>query len=262
MRSFKKYVVSLVALSMVAFLGYGCDTDRVCTDTVVVTGAMSAKVFYPCNLSEPVGATTVMSGFIGTKESVAWLARPIAEAGYVALSITPLNPYGLVSGWRTAHKGGITRLKALARSGRLAGKIDTNKLAVCGHSKGGGGALWASADLGNELAATIPMAPYNGDISGTGVATEGPQGVKISTIKSPTFIQAGSADTLATNIMTRAEYRYLPGNIEKCYHEYPGYGHMAWATGGPNQKDTLARDVIAWLKLQFDGIGSGPNVCR
>ncbi len=239
MKSFKKYVVLLMALSMFAFLGFGCDTGSsggVCTQTTVVTGTQSAKLFYPCNLSQPVGATTVMSGFLGTKESVAWLARSIAQNGFVALSLTPLNQYGMVSGWNTAHRGGVKKLQQLASSGKLAGKIDTSKLGVCGHSKGGGGALWAGSN-NSAVSSVIGMAPYNG-YPGT---YEGPAPAVIGRISAPTYIQAGSMDTLATNVMTRGEFQAL-GNIDKCYKTFP-VDHMGWVYNNPQ----LSNGVVSWL---------------
>ena len=130
------------------------------------------------------------SGYMGTYSDVEWLSRDVAGNGYVVLAMTPSNPYGMVSGWRTAHVNGISKLKSLNTSGTLRGKINTSALQTCGHSKGGGGALWASSSLGSQLKSTIGMAPWQ-----EGFAT-------LSGVRAATLIQAGGLDSLATAIMT------------------------------------------------------------
>lgn len=235
---------------------YGCDggtTGGVCSEAINVSNTSGARLFYPCNISGKVGATTTSSGYLGTYQSVNWLSNRIAGAGFVVLSFTPANQYGLVQQWRAGHKSCIAKLQQLASShAKLAGKIDTNNLQTCGHSKGGGGSLWAASDLKGTLKTAVGMAPYNGDISGTGVATEGPQGTAIREVTAATFIEAGAADSLATNTMTRSEYRFL-GNISKKYVEYQGLGHMAWAAATGNTADRLANDIIAWMKYYMYG---------
>lgn len=216
----------LLALLMCALFANGCD---VCTSNTTVVGTMDADLYYPCNSSGPLPATTMMSGFMGTNEQVAWLARDVAASGYVVLALTPTNTLGMVSGWRDDHKAGIRKLKDLNNSGVLRGRIDTSKLSVCGHSKGGGGALWAADQLGGELASAVGMAPYQ------------EQFFNLSGVRAATLIQAGAMDTLANGLMTRSEYSDLPNSISKGYFTY-SVGHMAWASNNPS----LSRDIIAW----------------
>ncbi len=223
----KNLALSLV-LIFTLLVAVGC--EPVCSDPEIVVGTMSAKVFYPCTITKPLPGTTVMSGFMGTKESVAWLARDLAAAGYVALSLTPTNPLGMVSGWRDDHIAGIRKLKELNTGvGRLRGKVDTSKLSVCGHSKGGGGALWAADRLGSDLQAAVGMAPYQ------------EQFFSLNGARAATLVQAGAIDTLANGLMTRNEFGDLPSTISKAYFTYP-VGHMAWAMSNP----MLSRDIIAW----------------
>jgi alpha-beta hydrolase superfamily lysophospholipase len=137
----------ILVLSLFAFVSYGCDggSSNVCSETISVSNASGARLFYPCNISSSVGATTLTSGYTGTYSQVEWLAEDMVKNGYVVLAMTPSNIYGMVSGWRDAHKSGIARLQSLNQSHRtLAGRINQSKLQTCGHSKGGGGALWAS----------------------------------------------------------------------------------------------------------------------
>jgi predicted dienelactone hydrolase len=131
----KRNLVLLLILSLMALFAFGCDQyASVCTGSARVSGASSATLYYPCT-GGPYPATTLTSGFMGTKSAVAWLARDAAAAGYVVLAMTPSNPMGMVGGWRTAHVNGVRHLKT------LSGRVDPNKVGTCGHSKGGGGAL-------------------------------------------------------------------------------------------------------------------------
>jgi hypothetical protein len=173
------------------------------------------------------------------------LAEDLAEAGYVVLSFTPSNIMGMVSGWRTAHKNCVSRLQTLNTSHSvLRGKIE--KLSTNGHSKGGGGSLWASSELRGTLTTTVAMAPYR----------EGFTNSTLGTITAATLVQAGISDTLASSTMTRGEYNGV-GSRSKCYATYSG-GHMMFASSSPS----VSRDTIAWMGYYMYGIGSLPSQCR
>jgi esterase/lipase len=246
-----KHFTLFLVLAMVAFLGVGCDDD-VCTDNISGIGRTAgARLYYPCDISSPAGATSMTSGYMGTLSDVQWLSNDLAEAGYIVLAFTPANTLGMVEQWKEAHKNCISRLKQLNTThSKLKGLIDTGKLSTCGHSKGGGGSLWASSELGSQLKTTVGMAPW----------MEGFIPATLGSIKAATFIQAGSLDTLATASMTRSEYNGL-GNISKCYKTYSGYDHLAWATATGNRASTLSGDIIDWMKYYLDGVGSPPSGC-
>lgn len=237
MQKRNRLTILVLALSFAAFISYGCDGGGtgVCTTSTTVSGASAAVLYYPCSGSGPFPASTVTSGFMGTYRDVEWLARDMAGNGYVALAMTPSNPYGMVSGWRTAHINGISRLKSLNTSGTLRGKINTGALQVCGHSKGGGGALWAADALGSQLKSAIGMAPWQ------------EQFYSLSGVRAATLIQAGGLDTLATALMTRNEYNLLPFSIRKAYHTFPLANHMSWAAIGTMHHSYLGADVVSWM---------------
>jgi len=249
----KKSIALFAAMALVAFLGYGCvpsgsggtteggitmeNHGRVGSDT------SETKLYYPNTINGTTGGSTMTSGFTGDLGDIEWMSKRVAEAGFVVLAFTPRNVNGFVSQWRNAHKDCIQELKNINSSHRvLRGKIDTGKLNVSGHSKGGGGSLWASAQLGSQLATTVPFAPYE----------EGFADSALRTITAATFIEAGASDSLANNSMTRGEYNGL-GNISKKYVEYTGYDHMAWASATGTRATRMANDAIAWMKYYMNG---------
>lgn len=242
-----KQIMALIVLSVAALIGFGCDggSSTITSENVYgVSNTSEAVLYYPNSITGTVGATTMSSGYTGTLDDVEWLSEAVANAGYVVLAFTPTNNYGMVSGWRDAHKSCITKLKDInSNHSVLRGKINTSKLSTCGHSKGGGGSLWASSQLTSQLKTTVGMAPYE----------EGFYDSTLGTITAATFIQAGAADTLATNSMTRGEYSGLSTNISRMYVEYTGYDHLAWASASGSTASRLSGDIIAWMKYYMDG---------
>ena len=73
----KKSIGVILVLSLFAFVSYGCDggSSNVCSETISVSNASGARLFYPCNISSSVGATTLTSGYTGTysPKSNGWL---------------------------------------------------------------------------------------------------------------------------------------------------------------------------------------------
>ncbi|MDA8139306.1 MAG: hypothetical protein M0036_11700 [Desulfobacteraceae bacterium] len=257
----KKTVILLLVLSVIGLISYACDTGTsetptlgasVCTKSISGIGSTSAaKLYYPCTINGTVGATTLAGGYTETLNNVDWLSQAVASAGYVVLAYTPTNTLGMVSQWRDAHKNCISKLKSLNTSdANVKGKINTSKLQVSGHSKGGGGALWAAAQLTTQLRTAVPLAPYQEQFANSA----------LSTIKAATFIEAGGGDTLATNAMTRGEYNALPTSISRKYLEYNGYGHMAWSYATGADAARMSGDMIAWMKYYMDGDTSQKSI--
>jgi len=259
----KKHMAVLMVLTLAALIGLGgvigCDEGgssssssgggipgpvpgSVCTeDGGYVSGTSDTELKYPCNISAPTGATTLCGGYTNVLSQMRWLANDLAEEGFIVLSFTPTNNLGLVSGWRTAHKNCISKLQDInANHSTLRGKID--QMSISGYSKGGGGALWASSELGNTVSTTVAMAPYQ----------EGFSDWTLNSVTAATLVQAGSSDTLATSSMTRGQYDGV-GASEKCYQTYSGT-HLLW-TSGTSQGSS---DHIQWLKYYMYGIGSSP----
>jgi dienelactone hydrolase len=253
----KKQLVVLLAVSLVALMGFGCDSGGsgssggVCTENVSgIARTSAAKLYYPCNISSPLPATTMSSGWTAGLNAIEWLSSPMAAQGYIVLAFTPANTMGMVEQWEAAHKNTHSKLLQLNSShAKLKGKIDTAKMQISGYSKGGGGSLAAAAGVGGGVRSVVAMAPYCGGEYSMNV---------LRNMKGATFIQCGGvSDTLARPAMTRDEYESLPNNISKAYKRHSAWGHLEWATGG--NQGTIKNEIFAWMNYYLKGNTSGAS---
>lgn len=215
----------------------------VCTAKTTVENTSDALLYYPCVMSGKMAATTLTSGANAGHAALAWLATEIADNNFVVLAMTPTETAGPNSLWRDAHLSGIAKLESLnAEPGKLQNRIDTDKLQMCGHSRGGSGALMAAAILGSKVKATIAMAPYPEDFD------------NLDGITSATLIQCGGLDIFVTPKMAAGVYNLLPAGISKGFFEYTNAHHASWGTFNLQlMHETLNEDIVAWMKYYLDG---------
>lgn len=222
-------------------------SDSVCsyTSNLSSTGYSSARVSYPCGLSKAAyPSTTLTGGYTNTKEQMYWLADHLTSHGYIVITLTPNNIYGTPPVWQTAHKAGITKLKAeTARSSApIYTKVNLSKLSIAGFSMGGGGALLAAADLKSEIKTAIPLAPYLGFSS-----------PNYASISAKTLIQAGANDTVAYPSTIASYYQSLPTGISRALTTFRGASHLAWINGGNATLQARFKTLItAWMKVYLD----------
>lgn len=218
--------------------------------TVSVAEFASATIFYPLTLSfaPPSSAAVLVPGYTATQASYDWWGPALASLGIVVMIIDTNDPRDTFQPRKEAHIAAIAFLKSeISNSDSpINGKVDTNKLAIMGHSLGGGAALAAAQELGSEIKAVIPLMPYccelgqsfAGDYSGLTV---------------PTLIFASSEDTVAPPAgHARALYDSIADSTNKAYVEFAKGTHNLPTNGGADLA-AQARFTFAWLKLQMDG---------
>ena len=214
------------------------------------SGYASAKVYYPCNPATTFGATTLTGGYTNTYSDMEWVANHIVTHGYIVYAMTPNNIYGYNSSWTSAHKAGIARLKSEnTRTGTtlspnpIKGKVNTAKLQIMGFSKGGGGALLASASLTTGIKTTQALAPYM-DFS-----------YNLSATKAKTACYTGTSDSIAAPGDVVRMYNSLPDAIDRTLGYFQGFAHTDWMTGStPNSNGNKAKKYItAFMKYHLDG---------
>ncbi|MEV6632865.1 hypothetical protein AB0M54_19170 [Actinoplanes sp. NPDC051470] len=129
----------------------------------------------------------------------------------------------------------LAALDYLTTRSSVRARIDTSRLAVAGHSMGGGGSLEAARSR-PSLQAAVPLAPWNGTKSW-------------STLRVPTAIIGGESNTVAP-VASHAIpfYNSIPASAEKSYVELNNASHFF-----PQSVNTpTAKHAVAWLKRFVD----------
>jgi predicted dienelactone hydrolase len=190
-------------------------------------------IYYPTSTAEGTfGAVAIAPGFTARWSSLSWLGPRLASFGFVVVGIETNSTLD-----QPASRGTqlLAALDWAVTSSPAASRIDRNRLAVAGHSMGGGGTL-AAANSRPSLQAAIPLAPWNTDKTWPGVQV-------------PTLIIGGESDTVApVGQHSELFYGSIPAATEKAYLEINNADHFF-----PNSANTpTARMTISWLKRFVD----------
>ncbi|SDS74567.1 alpha/beta hydrolase family protein [Actinoplanes derwentensis] len=199
-----------------------------------VSGFGGGDIYAPTDTSAGTfGAVVIAPGFTARKSSMAWLAPRLASQGFVVFNIDTLTTSD-----QPASRGRqlLAAADFLTRSSSAKAKIDPARVAVVGHSMGGGGALEA-AQSRSSLKAAIPLTPWN--------LTKNFRQVQV-----PTLIVGAEADTIApVRSFSTPFFESLPAAPGKAFLELNGASHFAPNT--PNA--TISSMSISWLKVFVDG---------
>ncbi|MGI5117907.1 alpha/beta hydrolase family protein [Marinactinospora thermotolerans] len=217
--------------SVTAVRGY-FDTD---TDTVssLVSGFGGGTIYYPTDTSEGTfGGVVIAPGYTASQSSMAWMGHRIASQGFVVFTIDTITRYDQPD---SRGRQIEAALDYLVEDSDVADRVDGNRLAVMGHSMGGGGTL-AAAENRPELRAAIPLTPWHLQKNW-------------SDVEVPTMIIGAENDTVAS-VRTHSIpfYESLDEDLERAYLELDGASHFA-----PNISNTvIAKYSISWLKRFVD----------
>ena len=178
------------------------------------------------------GGVAISPGYTARQSSIAWLGTRLASQGFVVFTIdtntTSDQPSSRGDQLRSA-------LRYLTTSSAVADRVDPARLAVIGHSMGGGGTLEAAKD-DPSLRAAVALTPWNLDKTWPEVTT-------------PTLIVGSDGDTVAP-VASHAEpfYTSLPSSLDRAYLELNNATHFT-----PNSSNTtIAKYGISWLKRFVD----------
>ncbi|MFC0032772.1 alpha/beta hydrolase family protein [Micromonospora chaiyaphumensis] len=198
-----------------------------------VTGFGGGVVYYPTSTSEGTfGAIAISPGYTATWSSLSWLGPRIASHGFVVIGIETNT---LLDQPDSRGRQLLAALDYLVQRSSVRGRIDAGRLAVAGHSMGGGGTLEAAAAR-PSLQAAVPLAPWNLDKTWSGVTV-------------PTLIVGGESDSVAPVASHSVPfYNSIPASSEKAYLELNGASHFF-----PQSVNTpTAKQMVAWLKRFVD----------
>lgn len=198
-----------------------------------VAGFGGGVIHYPTDTSQGTfGAVAIAPGFLGTTSHYAWLGPRIASQGFVVFLI---DTDSRTDGPPRRGEQLLAALDHLVTSSPVRTRVDATRLAVAGHSMGGGGTLEAATDR-PSLQAAIPLQPWHTVKSWPNVRV-------------PTMIIGAENDTTAP-VGAHAEpfYESLTAAPERAYLELNGADHRV--STSPNT--TEAKFMIVWLKRYVD----------
>jgi alpha-beta hydrolase superfamily lysophospholipase len=198
-----------------------------------VSGFGGGTIYYPTSTSEGTfGALAISPGYTESQSAISWLGPRIASQGFVVITIDTLSSLD-----QPASRGDqlLAALDHLTQQSSVRSRIDATRLAVSGHSMGGGGSLDASVKR-PSLQAAVPLAPWHTDKTW-------------ETDQVPTFIAGGENDTVAP-VSSHAEpfYTSMTSAPDKAYMELNNADHSF--SNSPNT--TLAKYMVSWLKRFVD----------
>jgi dienelactone hydrolase len=208
-------------------------TSQASVSSLAADGFGGGTIYYPTTTSEGTfGAVAVAPGFTATSSMYSWMGPRLASQGFVVFII---NTNSTLDFPPSRGEQLQAALDYLVEESSVRSRVDATRLAVAGHSMGGGGSLEAAADDAS-LQAAIPLQPWNTDKSW-------------SEVRVPTMIIGAQNDTIAS-VSSHSEpfYNSIPASSEKGYVELRGASHMV----ATQSNTTQAKFMIVWLKRYVD----------
>jgi len=198
-------------------------------------GFGGGTITYPTDTSQGTfGAVVFTPGFTLQSGNYTWLGPRIASQGFVVLVMNTNSSFDMPNTRSTEQRAALTFLTG--SSSPVASRIDKTRLAVSGHSMGGGGTL-ISAQADSTLQAAVPLMPWN------------QSSTNFSGDKDPTMIIAAQNDTVAPPAQhAKPFYNSIPASSHKAYVELAGQSHNVATTSNTTQ----AEFMIVWLKSYVD----------
>jgi dienelactone hydrolase len=203
------------------------------TSVLFATGFGGGTIYYPTTTSDGTfGGVVIAPGFLASSSSYATLAQRVASHGFVVFAINTTTIFDVP---QSRGQQILAALDYLTRQSTVRNRLDANRLAVAGHSMGGGGTLEAARSR-PTLQAAVPLQPWHTTTNWSGIQV-------------PTMIIGAQADTIApVATMSQVFYQSIPSSSEKAYAELAGASHFA----GNSNPAYQGRSMIVWLKRYVD----------
>ncbi|HMJ15638.1 MAG TPA: hypothetical protein VK524_29680 [Polyangiaceae bacterium] len=209
----------------------------------------AATVFFPGgNAVAPFPAVAMAPGFSETRQIFENWGRFLSSHGFVVLTFDTNAGSDSPDVRANALSAALNVIRGEnSRGGSpLNGKVDVNRMAIMGHSMGGGGTfILASRNPAGVLAA-IPLHPWGG--------------LGLGSIRVPTLVFAAQGDQIAgATAQAWNPYNQIPFTTKKAYIEFAGASALQehFVANNPlgelpSQK-IVAKASLSWLRAYVTG---------
>jgi hypothetical protein len=196
-------------------------------------GFNGGVIYYPTDTSQGTwGALAIVPGYTALcANEEAWMGPWLSSFGFVVICIetNSRTDYDTQRGQEL-----LAALDWLTTASPVKNEIDPTRLAVLGHSMGGGGMVYATEHR-PSLRAGIGLAPYS-------------PSENWSTDTVPTLVIGGQNDTVVTPSLLSSEYTTLPATTQQDFAQIAGADHVYYTH--PNNVEMKL--IIPWLKIFVD----------
>ncbi len=207
--------------------------DSTDVSSLEADGFGGGTIYHPTDDSEGTfGAVAISPGFTASSSTMSWYGERLASHGFVAFTIDTNTTSD-----QPDDRGEQLQasLDYMTQDSDVTDLIDADRLAVSGHSMGGGGTL-AAANENPDLKAAVPL---------TGWHTQKDWGE----LEVPTMVISAENDTIASSSShSERFYESLPEDLDRAYMELAGANHFA-----PNlSNDQISTFGVSWMKRFVD----------
>ncbi|GIJ18545.1 lipase [Micromonospora gifhornensis] len=197
-------------------------------------GFNGGRIYYPTDTSQGTfGAIAISPGYTALfSAELAWMGPWLASHGFVVIGIetNSRNDFDTARGTQL-----LAALDYLTQQSPVRDRVDASRLAVAGHSMGGGGAL-SAATRRPALKAAVGITPFSPSSN-------------LANDRVPTMVISGQADTVVTPSYALDLYNSLPSTTESVYVEVAGGDH-GFMVGRSNP--VMIRTMLPFLKIFVD----------
>src|SRR5690606_11771619 len=182
------------------------------------------------------GGIAVSPGFTASASSMSWYGRRLASHGFVTIVIETNSRLDQPNSRATQLLAALDYLRSSSAPSAVRSRLDGNRLAVAGHSMGGGGSI-AASNSRSSLRASNPLTPWH--TQKTWSSNTVPQ----------LIVGAQNDSVAATSSHAVPLYNGIRSATPKMYVELRGASHFA-----PNSTDAdISRMAVSWFKRWVDG---------
>lgn len=201
-----------------------------------VSGFGGGTIYYPTSTAEGTyGGVVLTPGYSASSSTYSRLARRVASWGFVVFAIDTNSRFDFPDSRGRQILSAVEYLTEDASS-TVASRLDESRVAVSGHSMGGGGTLYAADNGPSIVKAAVALQPWHSDKSWPGIDI-------------PTMIIGAENDSTAPVASHSIPfYNSLTRAPEKAYGEINNAGHTIAAT----DDDWQGRLMVSWLKRYVD----------